>query len=431
MFRALQVRNYRLFATGQIISNTGTWMGRVTQDWLVYHILTHDNSFALGFVTALQFLPTLFLGMYGGVLADRYPKRTVLVCTQATMGALSLLIGILVATHAIALWSICLLVVLFGVASSVDIPVRQAFVVEMVGRDTLQNAVSLNSATFNSARIVGPAVAGVLIEALGTAPSFFINAASYVAVIAGLLAMRTSELRLAPAIARARGQLREGLAYVRGRPDLLLPIVLIGLIGTFGLNFQITNALMARAVFHRGAGTYGILSTVQAVGSLTGALLSARRRRRPRIRLLVGAAAVFAALEILSGVVSSYTVFALLLLPIGGSAILLATSCNSTVQLGSAPHMQGRVMALYVTVFTGGAPLGSLLVGWIGGAVGPRWSLIFGGLISLAATAGCAVVYSRTQNVEWRLASRMRSLAWRPTERAVLTEEVLEDVRTR
>src|SRR5450631_2297772 len=287
MFRALSVRNYRLFAGGQLVSNTGTWMGRVTQDWLVYHILTHDSSLALGLVTALQFMPALAFSMYGGILGDRYPKRLVLGITQSVMGAVSLLAGILIAAHTIELWSICVIAFVFGVASAVDMPVRQAFVIEMVGRDTLQNAVSLNSATFNVSRMVGPAIAGLLIEAFGTAPGFFFNAVSYVAVILGMHAMTKKELHAAPRVARARGQLREGLSYVRNRPELLLPVMLMGFIGTFGFNFQITNALVAQGVFHRGAGSYGILSTAQAAGSLAGALFAAHRRQQPRVRLLI------------------------------------------------------------------------------------------------------------------------------------------------
>jgi MFS family permease len=430
MFRALSVRNYRLYASGQLVSNTGTWMGRVTQDWLVYHILTNDNSFALGVVTALQFLPTLAFGMYGGILGDRYPKRKMLVLTQSAMAAISFLSGVLILTHSMRLWSMCVIAFVFGVATALDAPVRQAFVVEMVGRDMLQNAVSLNSATFNGSRLIGPAVAGLLIEAFGTAPAFFVNAFSYLAVIAGLLAMTNADLHLAPLVERARGQLRESISYVRSHPDLVLPMVLMGFIGTFGFNFQITNALIAQGVFHRGAGSYGILSTAQALGSLGGALFAARRRRRPRIRMLIIAASVFGILEAVSGFLPWYTAFMLLLVPIGGAGILLATSCNSTLQLNSAPHMQARVMALYTTVFVGCAPIGSLLVGWLGGAFGPKWSLFFGGTISLAAALGCAAFYLRSQQLQLRFAEQL----WRPrvlTRAAIVEEALAADVRSR
>jgi MFS family permease len=430
MFAALRVRNYRLYASGQVISNTGTWMARVTQDWLVYHILTNDNSLALGFVTALQFLPALVFGMYGGMLGDRYSKRKVLTVTQSTMAAISLLSGLLLVFDAMELWTMCLIAFVFGIASALDMPVRQAFVIEMVGRETLQNAVSLNSATFNASRMLGPAAAGLLIEAFGTAPAFFINSVSYLGVIAGILAMTAAELHPAPLVARARGQLREGLSYVRDRPELLLPVMLMGFIGTFGFNFQITNALVAQGVFHRGAGSYGILSTVQAVGSLAGALLAARRRRRPRVRLLILAGATFSVLEAASGFMPYYTLFMVLLIPIGGAGIMLATSCNTTLQLNSAPHMQGRVMALYTTVFVGCAPIGSLLVGWLGGVLGPKWALFFGGAISLIAVLASALLYARSQKIQLRVPDYL----WRPRSlaRDQLVDEVLTaDVRSR
>jgi MFS family permease len=398
-FRSLHVRNYRLYSSGQVVSLTGTWMGRVAQDWLVYHVLTHDSSLALGFVTALQFLPTIFLGMYGGLLADRYSKRAMLVATQAAMGAISLLIGLLVVSHSIGMVSISVLAFAFGIASAIDVPIRQSFVVEMVGRDDLQNAISLNAAVFNAARIVGPAVAGVLIDAVGTGTSFLLNALSYLAVIGSLLAMRRSELHIAPPVLRSRGQWREGLSYVRTRPQLMLPVVLIGFVGTFGFNSQITNALMAQGVFHHGAGSYGLLSTAQAVGALGGALYGAQRKRQPRIRLLLITTLVFGLLGALSALVGSYLAFMILLIPIGFFGILLAVSCNATVQLGAEPQMQGRVMALYTTVFIGGTPLGSLLVGWIGAAAGPRWAIEFGGLICAAAAIGCGIVYWRSQRM--------------------------------
>jgi MFS family permease len=430
MFRALGVRNYRLFAGGQVVSNTGTWMARVTQDWLVYHILTNDNSFALGLVTALQFLPSLAFGMWGGILGDRYPKRTVLIVTQSVMAALSLISGLLIATHTMQLWTISVLAFVFGIASALDMPVRQAFVVEMVGRDVLQNAVSLNSATFNASRMIGPAVAGLLIEAFGTAPAFFLNAVSYLGVIAAMLAMKKAELHLAPRVERARGQLRDGIAYVRNRADLMLPIMLMGFIGTFGFNFQITNALVAQGVFHRGAGSYGILSTAQAVGSLAGALVAARRRRPPRVRVLIAAALTFSVLEAVSGFVPWYTVFMLLLIPIGGAGIMLATSCNATLQLNSSPRMQGRVMALYTTVFVGCAPLGSLLVGWLGGVVGPRWALFGDGVICVIAVLGSALVYARAQRIELRFADR---LWWTraPAAEQLGDEALVADARSR
>jgi MFS family permease len=244
--------------------------------------------------------------MYGGMLGDRYPKRLVLTITQSAMAVMSLLSGILIVTHTMRLSTICVIALLFGIASALDMPVRQAFVIEMVGRDVLQNAVSLNSAAFNVSRMIGPAIAGLLIEAFGPAPGFFANGVSYIAVIVSMLAMTKVDLHTAPLVARARGQLREALTYVHNRPQLLLPVMLMGFIGTFGFNFQITNALIAQGVFHRGAGSYGILSTAQAAGSLVGALIAARRRQRPRARLLISAALLFSVLVAVSGFVPSY-----------------------------------------------------------------------------------------------------------------------------
>jgi MFS family permease len=326
--------------------------------------------------------------------------------------------------------TICVIALLFGIASALDMPVRQAFVIEMVGRDVLQNAVSLNSAAFNVSRMIGPAIAGVLIEAFGTAPGFFLNGVSYIAVLISMFAMTKADLHTAPLVARTRGQLREALSYVRNRPELLLPVMLMGFIGTFGFNFQITNALIAQGVFHRGAGSYGLLSTAQAVGSLVGALIAARRRQRPRARLLIIAALVFSALVAVSGFAPSYVLFMLLLLPIGGAGILLATSCNSMLQLSAAPEIQGRVMALYTTVFVGCAPFGSLLVGWLGGVFDPRWALFAGGVICFVSVVGCALYYVRVQHLEIRVADHVwwpRSLADEELE----DEALLADVRSR
>ncbi len=299
-FRSLRNRNYRLFATGQVISLSGTWGQRVAQDWLVLE-LSGNSGVALGITTGLQFLPVLLFGLYGGVLADRYDKRRLLLGAQAAMGLLALLLAVLDLTGSVQLWHVYALAFGLGLASVVDTPVRQAFVSEMVGPDDLPNAVSLNSATFNSARIVGPAVAGIAIAAVGTGWVFAANALSYVAVLAGLRAMRAADLRPVEKLARAKGQLREGLAYVRARPDLLVPMVLVFMVGTFGLNFQITLALVVKEVFGRGAGSYGLLSACLAVGSLVGALASARRRGPPRQRTLFAAVLVFGLLEVLVG----------------------------------------------------------------------------------------------------------------------------------
>lgn len=399
MFRSLRVRNYRLFASGQIISLTGTWMQRVAQDWLVLE-LSHNSGTALGLVTALQFLPTLLLGLFGGMLADRYDKRKLLMFAQVAMGAQALALGLLDVTGAVSLWHVFLLAAMLGTTSALETPVRQSFVVEMVGRDDLTNAVSLNSATFNSARIVGPAIAGLMINWIGTGPVFLVNAGSVLAVITGLFLMSPAELYRAPAVGRAKGQLREGLRYVRSRSDLVVPMVLVFIVGTFGLNFQITLALMAKEVFHRGAGSYGLLSTSLAVGSLTGALISTRRKSRPRLRVLLAGACAFGLLETLTGLMPTYLSLAIALVPTGAVALTFTIAANSTVQMGVEPTMRGRVMALYLLCFLGGTPVGAPLIGALAQQFGARASLIVGGLVSAAAAAAVGVVLMRHRGMQ-------------------------------
>ena len=393
-FRSLRVRNYRLFASGQIVSLSGTWAQRVAQDWLVLE-LSGSSGVALGITTGLQFLPMLLFGLYGGVLADRYDKRRLLIGAQVSMGLLALVLGLLDLTGAVQLWHVYVLAFLLGLASVVDTPVRQAFVVEMVGPDDLPNAVSLNSATFNLSRIIGPAIAGVAIARVGTDWVFLANAATFVAVVAGLMAIRGDELFDVHRVPRAKGQLREGLRYVRGRADLVVPIVLVGIIGTFGLNFQLTLALVAKQVFHKGAGSYGALSAMLALGSLIGALLSARRSEAPRRRLLFGAAIAFGVCEVLVGLAPTYLVMCALLVPTGIAVLTFSTSANATVQLAAAPAMRGRVMALYILVFLGGTPFGAPVIGALAQAFGPRSSLLIGGLVSAGAALGLALYLMR------------------------------------
>ena len=397
-FRSLRVRNYRLFAAGQIVSLSGTWGQRVAQDWLVLE-LSGNSGVALGITTGLQFLPVLLFGLYGGVLADRYDKRKLLIGAQAAMGVLALVLALLDLSGAVQLWHVYALAFALGLASVVDTPVRQAFVVEMVGPDDLPNAVSLNSATFNSARIIGPAVAGIAIAAVGTGWVFAANALSYVAVLAGLQAIRTSELFPSKRLQRAKGQLREGLAYVKARPNLLVPMVLVFMVGTFGLNFQITLALVVKEVFGRSAGSYGLLSAFLAVGSLLGALASARRSGPPRQRTLFAAVLVFGLLEVAVGLAPTYELMALLLVPTGVAVLTFTTTANAIIQLGSAPQVRGRVMALYILVFLGGTPLGAPLIGALAEAFGPRSSIVVGGLVTALSGVVAAVVMTRIRSL--------------------------------
>jgi MFS family permease len=400
MFSSLRVRNFRLFATGQVVSNTGTWMQRVAQDWLILG-LTHGSGTAVGIATGLQFLPLLMFSLWGGMIADRYPKRQVLIVTQASMGALALILGVLAVTNVVRPWHVYLLAFGLGMATVVDNPTRQSFAIEMVGRGDLQNAIALNSAVFNLARIAGPAVAGLVISLIGTSAAFFLNAASYLTVIVSLRLMRQAELRPAERVARAKGQLREGLAYVRSRPDLLLTMVLMFFIATFGMNFQVTTALMSRVVFHTDAGRFGLASAVFALGALSGALVAARRSRTG-MRLLIWTALAFGLLEAATGLMPSYWSFLVLLVPTGLAVISFTTLANSSVQLSVPAEMRGRVMGIYLLVFLGGAPLGSPLTGWVAEQFGTRMSLIAGAAISVAATVVVTVLIARQRGVPVR-----------------------------
>src|SRR3954451_7619370 len=414
MFRSLKVRNYRLYSAGQLVSLTGTWMQRVAQDWLVLD-LTNSGT-ALGVITALQFGPSLFLGLWGGVIADRGNKRHILLATQCSLGLVALLLGLLDVAGVVRYWHVLVLAAALGVITAIDTPVRQSFVIEMVGRDELTNAVAINSTIFNSGRILGPAIAGVLISAVGTGWAFIGNAASGLAVLTGLVMMRPAELFPSPPLQRARGQLREGLRYVRGRRDLVLTMVLIFVFGTFGLNFAITCALMAKQVFHRGASGYGLLSTALAVGAFCGAILATRRNTRPTVLFLLATAAAFSVGEIVSGVMPNFTLTAVALVPTGLAMLSVTTAANSHIQLGVAPMMRGRVMALYLVCFMGGTPFGAPMIGWLAGAAGPRWGLIGGGLVCLVSVVVLAALIARRRemnagDVAELVSTRMRSAA--------------------
>jgi MFS family permease len=372
-------------------------MQRVAQDWLVLE-LTHGSGTALGIATGLQFLPQLLFSLWGGVIADRYPKRNILMVTQAIMGVLAAILGVLALTGVVAVWQVYLLAFALGLVAVVDNPARQTFVAEMVGREGMANAIALNSATFNLARIAGPAVAGLVIGAVGVPAAFLVNAASYGAVLAGLKLMRVGELRPVTPVPRARGQLREALGYVRARPELWLTLVLVFFVATFGMNFQVTTALMSRGVFHTGASEFGLASSVFALGALGGALIAARRAR-PSMRLLLTTAFAFGVLEVLSGLMPVFWSFLAMLVPTGLAVLMFSTTANSTTQLGTTAAVRGRVMGLYMLVFLGGAPLGSPLVGWAAEQFGARMSLVAGGVISAAAAVGVALLLARAQGV--------------------------------
>ncbi len=407
MFRALKVFNYRLWVTGALVSNIGTWMQRVAQDWLVLTVLTNNSGTAAGIVTGLQFLPIVFLGPYAGLLGDRVNKRKLLLLTQTGMGFCALLLGILVVTDTVQLWHVYVLALLLGVASAFDAPSRQAFVSEVVAKEDVPNAVALNSASFNLARLAGPGVAGLVIALVGTGPAFLINAASFGAVIISLWRMRVHELVPAIHVPRAKGQIREGLAYIRQRPDLMMIMVLVFVVGTFGMNFQITNALMATTIFHLGPGEYGLLGSVMAIGTLAAALLAARRKTM-RMLYIVGGALAFGVTVAIAAFMPTYFWYAVALVPVGLASLTFMNACNTTVQLTTDASMRGRVLAVYMVVLQGGTPIGAPLVGWIATEYGARWSLWMGAIAALAAGLVALFMMNRRNNV--RMRDQFRSL---------------------
>jgi len=409
-FAALSSRNYRLFAGGSLLSNIGTWMQRVAQDWLVLALT--GSAGALGITTGLQFLPTLLLSPFAGVIADRYSKKVVLNCTQAIMGATAVLMGALAITGNIEVWHVYVLTFVFGAAAAFDVPARQAFVNEMVEPDVLANAVGLNSASFNLARMIGPATAGALIAVMGSGVAatgwvILLNGLSYAAVVVSMMLMRDAELRPTQQLERAKGALRDGIRYVRSRPDIQLILAIVFCAGTFGLNFQMTTALMATEVYGKGAGEYGLLGSILAVGSLAGSLIAARRRQ-PRQALIIGAAIAFGLMELVAGLMPTYWTFALMLPLCGVTALVMIATANAFVQMSTTAEMRGRVMALYMMIFMGGTPIGAPLLGWIAEHWGARWTLIGGGALTVIGTITATLLLAARQGVD--VTARLRAV---------------------
>jgi MFS family permease len=384
VFRSLRRFNYRIWVAGAFVSNVGTWVQRTAQDWLVLTELTHHDASAVGLVMALQFGPQLLLLPWTGFAADHFDQRKLLLATQATMGALALALGVLTVTGLVVLWHVYVFAFLFGCAAAFDAPVRQTFVAELVGDEDLHNAVALNSTSFNAARMVGPAVSGVIIAASGTGWAFLINGASFVAVLIALACIRRSELHPTARARRAKGSFIEGLRYVWGRADLKAILIMLFLIGTFGLNFPIFISTMAVGVFHADARGYGLLSSIMAIGTVAGALLGAGREK-PRFGLLLVGAGVFGLGCTLAALAPGYWFFAGALVVIGVAALTLTNTTNSLMQLSTEPAMRGRVMALRVGVALGGTPIGAPIVGWVADHFGPRWALGVGAAAGFAA----------------------------------------------
>jgi MFS family permease len=400
-FRSLRSFNFRLWTAGSLVSNIGTWMQRVAQDWLVLTQLTHHDASALGIVMGLQFAPLLLLLPWTGSAADRLNQRKLLMLTQATMGVLALILGVLTIAGVIQLWHVFVLAFLSGSAAALDAPVRQTFVAEMVGDADLPNAVALNSSSFTAAQMIGPAVAGLLIANVGLGWAFLLNGLSFAAVLISMSFFRLSELHKSARAHRTTSSFLEGLRYVWRRPDLRAILIMLFLIGTFGMNFPIFISTMAVNVFHSDARAFGLLSSIMAVGTLSGALFAAGRQK-PGLPSLLGGAGVFGLGCTLAAMAPGYWWFAATLIIIGAATLTFGNSTNSTMQLSTEPAMRGRVMALRVGIALGGTPIGAPIVGWVANHFGPRWALGIGA--GAGFTAALVAVYVLARRKEPLLA---------------------------
>jgi MFS family permease len=395
-FRSFAVANYRLWFAGALVSNIGTWMQRIGQDWLILTQLTDGNATAVGVASALQFGPQLLLLPLTGFVADRYDRRRVLMITQATMGLLGLGLGLITVLGVVELWMVFGFALALGVAAAFDAPARQAFVGELVPEALLSNAVALNSASFNGARLVGPALAGLLTAAVGAGWAFLVNAATFGAVLIALALLRTDQFTPIARTPHATGQLRAGFRYVRRRPDIQLVLWMVFIIGLLGFNFPIFISTMALIEFGLGPSEFGLLSSALAIGSLTGALVAARRERA-RLRTVTIASAAAGVALALAAIAPNVWVFGVTLVLVGLAGLTMMTSANGYVQTTTTPKLRGRVMALYLAVFLGGTPIGALLVGWVADAFGPRWALAVGASSGLLAAGIAVVFYIRTR----------------------------------
>ena len=393
-FRSLKSFNFRLWTAGGLVSNVGTWMQRVAQDWLVLTQLTHHDASALGIVMGLQFAPQLLFLPWTGSAADRLNQRKLLMVTQATMGVLALILGALTLSGVIQLWHVYVLAFLSGSAAALDAPVRQVFVAEMVGDADLPNAVALNSSSFNAAQMIGPAVAGLLIANVGLGWAFLLNGLSFAAVLISMSFFRISELHKSAKAQRASSGFQEGLRYVWKRPDLMAILIMLFLIGTFAMNFPIFVSTMAVNVFHTDARGFGLLSSIMAVGTLSGALFAAGRQKPGFISLFGGAGVVGLGFT-LAAMAPGYWSFAATLIIIGAAVLTFGNATNSIMQLSTEPAMRGRVMALRIAIALGGTPIGAPIVGWVANRFGPRWALSIGAGAGFAAALVAIYVMAR------------------------------------
>lgn len=392
-FLSLKIYNYRLWFFTAIVANTGTWMQRVAQDWLVLTQLTDRDGFAVGITTALQFLPLLFVTPYAGLLADRYDKRKIMYVTQTLMGVLAAALGVLVLTDNATVELVYVFAFVLGTVSAFDGPPRQVFVSELVPPSHLTNAIGLNSASFNGARLLGPAIAGLLIAAVGTGWVFVINGLSFGATIIGLMFMRSKDFNKSEPQPREKGQIRAAASYVRHRTDIVVIMVVAGVVSCLGLNFQLTSATMASEVFGKDAGEYGLLGSIMAIGSLTGALMAARRKQS-RVRLVVVAAFGFGVTAGINAMMPTYWTYAISCIFVGYFTLTLLTSANMAIQTSVEPAIRGRVMALYQVVLMGSTPIGSPIVGWVSEHIHPRWGIGIGAIAAIVVSIG-AVFWAR------------------------------------
>jgi MFS family permease len=384
VFRSFKGYNYRVWTAGAVVSNLGAWMQSIAQDWLVLTQLTHHDASAVGLVVALQYGPQLLLMPLTGAAADRFNQRNLIILTQSLLAFLALSLGILTITGLVQLWHVYVFAFALGCVTAFDTPVRQIFVTRLVGETDLMNAIALNSALYNGARLIGPALAGVIITLIGTGWAFIANGLSFVAVLGSLYFLRLPQQAPATTFERANTGFLDGLRYVGARPDLLAILLLLAILGTIGFNFTIFVATMAVSVFHADAGRYGLLSSTMAIGTVAGALLSASRLK-PGFSALLISTGVFALASALAAIAPNFWIFAAALVVLGAATMTVTTETNSLVQLTTAPHMRGRVMTLRLACISGGLPLGAPLLGWVANAHGPRWALGVGALSGLLA----------------------------------------------
>ena len=396
IFGSLDTYNYRLFFAGELISHTGSWMQNMAEAWLVLTLT--DNGAAVGATFAFRFLPVLLFGLWGGAIVDRYDRRTVLLITQSVAAVMAIALWLIVLTDVVQVWMVFALAVALGFVTVVDQPAHHAFVEEMVGRERLSNAVALNSAVLNSARITGPAIAGLLIAGVGESWVFFVNAVSFVAVVVALAAMRRSELRPLHT-PTARLKVRDGLAYAWSITEIRATILLVGVVGTLVYNFPTTLTLLAQDTFHGGAGLAGLLMAVLGVGTVIGALSAAHRSRQSSRTVLAAAAALGLAL-VVTALLPGEVLVAVALLPLGAVAVFFGSTANAHMQMWSAPHFRGRVMAIYSMLTLGSTVVGGPFVGWVCQQWSPRAGLGLAGAVTVAAATALTLLSRRERDIE-------------------------------